>query len=160
MTFTSYSINGASPLSKPILREGATGETVKELQRLLKKYLTYSAVIDGIFGTETTGGVILFQNRMFLPEDGIVDKQTWQALYKGGPVDLPTLQLGSQGKLVEALQQRLHIVGEYKGFFDGEFGKTTELAVKSFQSRHRLTIDGIVGDRTWLVLSNITELGC
>src|SRR5690349_9939943 len=103
MTFTSYPANGADPLNKPILQEGATGEAVKELQRLLKKYLTYSAIIDGIFGTETTGGVILFQHRMFLPEDGIVDTKTWQALYKGGPVGLPSLQLGSQGRLVEAL---------------------------------------------------------
>lgn len=158
MTFISYPANGADPLNKPILREGATGEAVKELQRLLKKYLTYSAVIDGIFGAETTGGVILFQYRMFLPEDGIVARKTWQALYKGGPVDLPIVQLGSQGKLVEALQQRLRIVGDYKGLCDGEFGKTTEVAVKSFQRRHSLTIDGVVGDRTWLSLSNIAGL--
>lgn len=159
MTLIDQLINDTYLLNKPIIREGATGEIVKELQRLLKKYRIYSGIIDGIYGTETVGGIILFQYRVFLPEDGIVGQKTWQALYKGSPVDLPTLQLGSQGKLVKALQQRLYIAGEYRHIFDGEFGQLTEVAVKSFQRRHKLTIDGIVGDRTWVALSNIDVFG-
>ncbi|MBE9053965.1 peptidoglycan-binding protein [Nostocales cyanobacterium LEGE 11386] len=160
MTFITNPSNGTDPQNQPILREGATGEAVKKLQRLLKRYLIYSAPIDGIFGQETTGGVILFQHRVFLPENGIVEYKTWQALEYGGPVDLPSLHKGSQGELVQALQQRLLFAGDYTGKCDGKFGSDTEAAVKSFQCRHRLTIDGIVGDRTWLVLSKIVEFGC
>jgi peptidoglycan hydrolase-like protein with peptidoglycan-binding domain len=155
MTFITNPSNGTDPRNKPILREGTTGEAVKELQRLLRSYFIYSAPIDGIFGQETMGGVILFQHRVFLPEDGVVEYKTWQALYHGGPVDLPTLQKGSQGELVQALQQRLLFAGEYTGECDGEFGSDTEAAVKAFQRRHQLTVDGIVGDRTWFALSSV-----
>ena len=35
---------------------------------------------------------------------------------------------------------------------DGDFGRATEAAVKSFQSDHRLTVDGICGPATWAEL--------
>jgi len=37
---------------------------------------------------------------------------------------------------------------------DGDFGSATEAAVKSFQSDHGLTVDGIVGKNTWAELIN------
>jgi peptidoglycan hydrolase-like protein with peptidoglycan-binding domain len=104
--------------------------------------------------------VKLFQYRVFLTQDGIVGDKTWQALYKGAPVDLPVLKRGSKGQLVKDLQQRLHMAGEYASEFDGNFGSATEAGVKSFQRRNNLAADGIVGDRTWFALSKITELCC
>ena len=35
---------------------------------------------------------------------------------------------------------------------DGDFGKATEVAVRSFQSDHRLMVDGIVGKNSWAEL--------
>jgi peptidoglycan hydrolase-like protein with peptidoglycan-binding domain len=153
-------INGINPIDRPILQEGATGEAVKKLQQLLNSYGTYSGDIDGVFGFETTGGVILFQYRFFLQETGIVNSKTWQVLYKCCPVDMPILNRGSQGKLVVALQQRLRIAGKYTDVFDGNFGPVTEAAVKSFQHQYNLPADGIVRDRTWFALSNLNEFSC
>ena len=35
---------------------------------------------------------------------------------------------------------------------DGSFGANTETAVRSFQSAHGLTVDGVVGAQTWSAL--------
>jgi len=58
------------------------------------------------------------------------------------------LKLGSKGPDVVKLQRRLNALG-YKLVVDGEFGKMTEAAVKSFQKNHNIAVDGIVGDKTW-----------
>jgi len=53
------------------------------------------------------------------------------------------LKIGSRGKEVKELQEFLNIGN------DGIFGKGTEKAVKSWQSKNGLTADGIVGPTTW-----------
>ncbi|PLS08010.1 peptidoglycan recognition protein family protein [Neobacillus cucumis] len=60
------------------------------------------------------------------------------------------LQLGDTGPDVKKLQQYLLKAGEKlpKYGVDGDFGKETEAAVRSFQSRHGLAVDGIVGPKT------------
>lgn len=68
------------------------------------------------------------------------------------PAPTPTvyvLKLGSKGQDVRKLQQRLRELGYYSGSADGDFGKATESAVKSFQSRNGLTADGKVGKATF-----------
>ncbi|ABA19682.1 Peptidoglycan-binding domain 1 [Trichormus variabilis ATCC 29413] len=154
MTTMTDITNSKAPENQPTLKQGDTGEVVKELQRLLRNYYCYSGPIDGVLDSETVGGIILFQHRVFIPEDGIVGYKTWQALYEGRAIDLPILKYGSQGELVKALQQRLQNAGYYTGLIDGDFSFVTEAGIKSFQLRNNLKVDGIVGDRTWTVLSN------
>ena len=118
----------SNQISKPVLKKGSTGETVKELQKLLLDYGMYvylnnsgaceypgTEVIDGVFGSKTEEAVKLFQGKMFLLQDGIVDNKTWQALYKGAPVDMPVLKKGSSGELVKQMQDRLFTDGYYSG---------------------------------------------
>lgn len=72
-------------------------------------------------------------------------------LYK--PVVVPTsvLRFGSKGTDVATLQNRLITHGA-RITADGDFGPSTLTAVKSFQSSHKLTADGIVGAKTWAAL--------
>ncbi|MFQ4145937.1 peptidoglycan-binding domain-containing protein [Chlorogloeopsis sp. ULAP02] len=61
---------------------------------------------------------------------------------------LPTLHFGNTGNGVRALQKLLASHG-YAIQVDGIFGALTETAVKAFQNRRNLAVDGIVGQRTW-----------
>lgn len=60
----------------------------------------------------------------------------------------PTLRKGDKGKDVRILQELLASKG-YTLVPDGEFGPLTQGMVKNYQQVHGLTVDGIVGPRTW-----------
>lgn len=62
------------------------------------------------------------------------------------------LKKGMKGELVKALQSLLIIRG-YKITADGDFGPVTEKALKDFQTKRRLVVDGIAGPITWTELS-------
>jgi peptidoglycan hydrolase-like protein with peptidoglycan-binding domain len=66
----------------------------------------------------------------------------------------PLLKKGSTGEAVRQLQRALKDLGYDPGELDGQFGSETESAVKAFQGDRQLTVDGIVGEITWL---NIDE---
>jgi len=158
----------STQINKPVLRRGSRGEAVRELQTLLYNYGAYeiicengpsSAYVDGIFGPTTERAVKAFQYQVFLLEDGIVGNQTWRALYKGAPVDMPILQLGSKGELVKKVQGRLYHA-TYSGPVDGNFGSSTKVAVEALQRTTGLPVDGKVGDRTWFELSKIRYFEC
>ncbi|MFN6462232.1 MAG: peptidoglycan-binding domain-containing protein [Nostoc sp. DedVER02] len=65
---------------------------------------------------------------------------------------LPILRIGLRGSEVVKLQQQLKKLGFLKGDADGDFGATTETAVKAAQKRYGLEADGVVGGSTWEVL--------
>lgn len=142
-------------LNKPVLRQGAKGEAVRELQTLLNKYICDRITVDGNFGPRTTAAVREFQNRMFLAIDGIVGNKTWRSLFTGAPVDMPNLQQGTKGQLVIRIQERLAIGNYYNSAIDGDFGPRTTAAVVALQQNTGLPVDGKVGARTWFELSKI-----
>lgn len=59
-----------------------------------------------------------------------------------------TIRYGSSGDEVKKLQESLNSQG-YKLDVDGQFGSATQSAVRDYQSKNGLTVDGIVGDNTW-----------
>ncbi|MEH2194335.1 MAG: peptidoglycan-binding domain-containing protein [Nostoc sp.] len=65
---------------------------------------------------------------------------------------MPILRIGLRGSEVVKLQQQLKKLGLLKGDADGDFGETTEAAVKAAQKRYGLEADGVVGGSTWEVL--------
>lgn len=64
-----------------------------------------------------------------------------------------TLKIGSRGADVTYLQQRLAVQGYSVGSIDGIFGNKTLEAVKDFQIDYNLSVDGIVGPKTWAALA-------
>lgn len=64
----------------------------------------------------------------------------------------PTLRSGASGEITKCMQQLLKYVHGYTlggHGCDGEFGNSTKSAVKKFQKAKGLTLDGIVGQKTW-----------
>lgn len=61
----------------------------------------------------------------------------------------PTIRLGSHGEAVKALQSRLKQLGFDPGSLDGDFGPQTEAALRAFQGREGIAVDGIVGPESW-----------
>lgn len=63
-----------------VLRQGATGSEVKEMQRRLKQWGYYTGSVDGVFGAGTKKAVIAFQKKNGLTADGVVGLETYKAL--------------------------------------------------------------------------------
>jgi len=57
-------------------------------------------------------------------------------------------QQGSTGSVIKTMQRKLKNWGYYKGAVDGIFGSKTREAVKYFQRKNGLKVDGIVGPKT------------
>ena len=57
-------------------------------------------------------------------------------------------KLGSRGEEVRKIQQKLKNWGYYTGSVDGIYGTKTRDAVKYFQRKNGLTVDGIAGKKT------------
>jgi peptidoglycan hydrolase-like protein with peptidoglycan-binding domain len=138
---------------QPTIRQGATGDVVRRLQRALFRTADHEIRIDGIFGWQTEEAVVDFQKSDNLTPDGVVGPLTWGALPDGGP--MPLLQSGSTGDVVRSLQ---HVLTEGAGEWgvgprgiDGIFGPNTRASVEAFQRWGLVSVDGIVGDHTWTV---------
>jgi peptidoglycan hydrolase-like protein with peptidoglycan-binding domain len=141
--------------SGPTLAIGSSGPDVRRLQIIfvMTKVLDVSD-IDSNFGPKTRDAVKSFQQGNNLMPDGVVGPLTWQAL----PADpnTPRLARGSTGPAVSALQKGLHAFDGPNtptdpGPIDGNFGQRTESAVRAYQTRQNITVDGVVGDQTWWV---------
>lgn len=57
-------------------------------------------------------------------------------------------RVGSRGQEVRNIQSRLKAWGYYSGQVDGIYGSKTAAAVKKFQKKHGLRVDGIAGPAT------------
>ena len=59
------------------------------------------------------------------------------------------ISFGSSGEDVKNLQLKLNELGNYNLETDGVFGSKTQAAVKDYQQKNGLSVDGIVGNQTW-----------
>lgn len=73
------------------------------------------------------------------------------------------VKYGSSGSTVRTIQTKLKRWGYYTGSVDGIFGSQTKAAVRYFQRKNGLTVDGIVGKATaaamGVSLSNVSSAG-
>ena len=61
---------------------------------------------------------------------------------------------GDTGSAVKKVQQRLKKLGYYTGSADGDYGGGTKTAVKNFQKRNGLTVNGTVNKKTLAKLNS------
>ena len=144
------------------LRYGDKGLDVKYVMQQLYELEYYNKKVDEIFGDGMVKAVKAFQKKNGLTVDGVVGPKTLAALFSNSALDaddpipapkeeIPagrTMKQGDSGADVKAAQLMLNILGYYDGKLDGVFGKGTLAAVRSFQARNALTVDGKIGPRT------------
>ena len=122
---------------------------VAGLQVALRAYGFYLGPIDGIAGQGTATAVRAFQRSSRLPVDGIAGATTRRALGRlGKPLyGTRTLTQGRVGWDVSVLQFLLarHGIGRV---VDGYYGPETAAAVRRYQRRAELAVDGIAGPQT------------
>ena len=70
----------APTVQTAVLKQGATGGEVKELQRRLKEWGYYNGAVDGIYGKGTVEAVKKFQKKNGLTADGVAGISTYKAL--------------------------------------------------------------------------------
>ncbi|MBP3414684.1 MAG: peptidoglycan-binding protein [Clostridia bacterium] len=161
------------------LRLGDRSPAITSLQYYLAVIsLIYNQIppiaIDGIFGPATENAVRAFQRLYGLTQDGIVGRNTWQALnnvyadildeigpFEGGVEPYPgqPLVVGSRGEDVRQLQEYLsYIASNVQAIpqitVDGVFGPATENAVRTFQRLYGLEETGVVGAATWNAIAS------
>ncbi|MGN0706950.1 MAG: peptidoglycan-binding protein [Faecalibacterium sp.] len=155
----------------------------RQLNRITKDYPFFGLLtVDGIFGPAMTSTVKAFQKQFGLTADGVVGRQTWYKisyiyvsvkdlaeLTSEGETSSGTLsdgtwggvvlRQGSTGSSVEQLQFWLNTLSQYDSSIpsvtvDGVYGSGTTAAVRAFQRKYGLDVDGIVGQQTWTRLYN------
>lgn len=161
------SITATNTAPTGIWRRGSQGEAVRLIQEQLGIAGFYNYAADGVFNAETENAVKAFQQANNLTADGVVGPNTQAALPSvGGQQPNPGaiaqnpesevlyLEQGSRGTSVRSLQQRLRTLGYYQGEINGVFNADTKEAVMRFQQAQGLTVDGVVGPRTFAQLGN------
>lgn len=79
------------------------------------------------------------------------DLTQYDSIIAGGTAQRPVLRNGSRGEYVRELQQLLSAAG-FACKIDGVFGAETRSAVRTYQAVAGLSVDGIVGPKTWAEL--------
>ncbi len=141
----------------PVLRLGAQGEGVRDLQgRLASLGFDTGPDRPGDYGPATTAAVRAFQEARGIRVDGACGPETWAALVESG------FELGDRllydrrpmlrGDDVGEIQHRLNALGFDAGREDGIFGPHTSRALQEFQRNAGLAPDGIGGPEVIAVL--------
>lgn len=160
----------------------AVAQMQNQLNRIRRNYPAMSLIdpVDGKFGPQTETVVKQFQKIFNLTVDGIVGKATWYKIsyiYAAvkklaelgsegetvpGFVPSESLQVGSSGVPVQILQYMLSVISVFypavsSVTIDGVFGNATKVSVMEFQRLFGLTVDGIVGAKTWNQLIRVYQ---
>lgn len=136
------------PTPDPTLKEGMENGEVEKLQERLMD-LDYLDIDEptSYFGSATKYAVQLFQRQHALDMDGICGPKTLAMIYEDDAKHYTLLE-GTEGTDVDSFQRRLKELG-YLSKTTGYYGSETIEAVKEFQKRNKLTVDGKAGSQTF-----------
>jgi len=134
---------------------GFQGDDITKIQYRLYNlgYLTESGQINGNFDATTETAVKKLQEVNHLTIDGTVGASTYDLLYSDD-VKANIIALGEQSDIVKKYQSRLIALGYLSGEADGNFGLTTQNAIRAFQSRNDQVVDGFLGPDTRNILDS------
>lgn len=164
-----------------VLSMGMQSNEVRNLQYFLAVIGAYyeqvpPIPITGYFGEQTENSVKAFQRVYGLPETGIVDRQTWEDIYRAydGIVQSVPVTAGNdvilyQGRILQEgmTSDSIRILQEYLTFIHetypdipavnntGYFGPVTKSAVIAFQNRFGIKPTGVVGAITWNEIAGV-----
>ena len=134
---------------------GMEGSDIKRIQTRLYEmgYLATADQVTGYFGDVTEAAVKKMQENNGLSADGKVGIMTTELLYSG-EAKPNLISYGEKSDIVLAAQERLKELGYLTTTPDGTYGNDTMAAVKQFQSRNDLVVDGYLGPSTRDVLNS------
>ena len=130
--------------------EGDTGLNVYALQRRLLQMGYFTGSCTACYGELTQKAVKRFQEDAGIEATGRADAATWAALYSRYDADARSdaLKLGDSGDDVLEVQTRLNALGFFDHELTGEFGYTTQTAVRLFQLATGLEATGELDSQT------------
>ena len=162
------------------LRIGMDGSEISNLQYYLAVVGAYyqsvqPVDITGYFGEQTEASVKSFQKVFGLPETGVVDRRTWNDLYRAylGIIESVPLSEGNDIVLYPGIVLKEGMTNEYVRILQnylsyihetyptipavnttGYFGPLTKNSVMAFQRQFGLTPNGLVNANTWNAIAN------
>lgn len=119
-----------------------------------------SLIESGYFCEFTHSALREFQANRGLPQDGVCDRNAWDALIEAswlsGARLLYLTSPHQRGDDVVALQTNLALLGFDCGHIDGILGPNTVRSLTDFQQNYGLVADGICGGETLQALSRMS----
>lgn len=159
----------SAPYPGTPLHRGSTGPHVVLMQQRLNAIsnafypIIGTVKADGLYGSATETTVLRYQTVKNLTVDGVIGKNTWDAIvtdstsipsatsdaYPGTP-----LRQGSTGPNVAKMQQYLNdnatlYTAINTETVDSVFGSNMAAAVRRFQKQFGLSADEVIGEQTW-----------
>ena len=149
--------------SAPAASGGVSSSTVKQVQQKLKELGFYTGEVTGNAGSKTIAAVKAFQRKYGLTADGVIGSTTLNKLnevYEASKKNSSSSSTPSPNSKVSAttvknVQKQLKELGFYSGEVTGKIGDKTTSAVKAFQKKYGLTVDGILGTSTINKISSV-----
>ncbi len=163
------------------VRIGMQGDEVRIIQYYLAVISAYYEAVSpvsitGYFGEETEKSVKSFQRVFGLPQTGVVDRLTWNDMFRAYQGIAESLPFTSSADVVlypgtvfkeGVTSDYVRVLQEYLTFINrsypnipavtntGYFGPLTRQAVIEFQRQFGLTPNGLVGGPTWDAIAGL-----
>jgi Transglycosylase SLT domain/Putative peptidoglycan binding domain/LysM domain len=134
----------------------AASARVAALQVGLRAHGFDPGPVDGLRGPRTAGALTAFQRKHGLRSTGRLSRSTRRALGRRGRPFLGQRELavGAVGWDVAVLEFRLRRNGLPRAAIDGRFTTATARALRRYQARRGLVVDGIAGGQTYRALAS------